>query len=61
MYGEVNAAKAMKDTAETVFMQPICSPRKYYKFWTEQQISDCETMVDTSNGFNDGQLNIKLV
>ena len=40
VYGAENAAKAMKDMAEPVFMKPVRPPRKYYKFWSDQQISD---------------------
>ena len=47
--------------AEPVFMRPVRPPRKYYKFWTEQKISDSEPMVETSDRFTDGQLKIKLV
>ena len=61
MYGAANAAKAMKDMAEPIFVRPICPPRKYYKFQTEQQILDRKPMVETSNRFTDGQLNTKLV
>ena len=57
----VNATKAMKDMAEPVFTQTIRPPRKYYEFWTDQQILDREPMVETSDRFTDGQLNTKLV
>ena len=40
VYGAANAAEAMKDMAEPIFTQPIRSPRKYYEFRTDQQISD---------------------
>ena len=30
VYGSVNAAKAMKDMAESVFTQPVRPPRNYY-------------------------------
>ena len=60
MYGAENAAKVIKDMAEPVFTQPISPPRKYYKFWTDQQISDREPMVETSDRFTNGQLNTKL-
>ena len=36
VYGSANAAKAMKDTAEPVFTQPVLLPSNYYKFWTDQ-------------------------
>ena len=61
VYGAVNSEKAMKDMTELVFMGPVCPPRNYYKFRTEQNISDCEPMVQTNDRFTDGQLNIKLV
>ena len=61
VYGAANVAKAMKDMAEPVFMQPVRPPRKYYEFRIDQQISDREPMVKTSDRFTDGQLNIKLV
>ena len=48
VYGAANAAKVMKDMAEPVFLQPVRPPRKYYKFLTEQQISDHEPMADTA-------------
>ena len=48
VYGAANAAKLMKDMAEPVFLQPVRPPRKYYKFLTEQQISDHEPMADTA-------------
>ena len=40
VYGAENSAKAMKDMAEPIFMQPVSPPRKYYEFHTDQQISD---------------------
>ena len=61
VYGATNAAKAMQDMAEPVFTHPICSPRKYYEFRIDQQISGREPMVETSDQFTDGQLNTKLV
>ena len=61
VYGEANAAKAMKDMAEPDFVRPICTPRKYYKFQTEQHISDRKPMVDTSDWFTNRQINTKLV
>ena len=42
-------------------MRPELPPRKYYKFRMEQQISERETMVDTSDRFTNGHLNINLV
>ena len=51
VYGAANAAKEMKDMEEPVFMRPVRSSSKYYKFWTEQQISDHNPMVNTSNWF----------
>ena len=61
MYCAANAAKAMRDIEEPVFTQPIRPPRKYYEFRKDQQISDQEPMVETSDRFTDGQLNTKLV
>ena len=61
MYGAENSAKAMKDMVEPIFMQPVSPPRKYYEFHTDQQISDREPMVETSDRFTDGHLNTKLV
>ena len=61
VYGAANTAKAMKDMAGPVFTNPVRPPRKYYVFWTDQRISDQERMVETSERFNDGQLNTKLV
>ena len=60
VYGAVNTTKAMKDTAEPVFTQPVLPQRKYYKFRTDQQISDQEPMVETSDRFTKGHLNTKL-
>ena len=54
VYGAVNTTKAMKDTAEPVFTQPVLPQRKYYKFRTDQQISDQEPMVETSDCFTYG-------
>ena len=42
-------------------MRLVSPPRKYYKFRTEQQISDCEPMFKTRNRFTNRQINIKLV
>ena len=61
VYGDANAAKAMKYMTEYVFTQPVRPPRKYYKFRTDQQISNREPMVKTSDWFTNGQLNTKLV
>ena len=60
VYGAENAAKAIKDMAEPVFTKPVSPPRKYYKFRTDQQISDREPMVKTSDRFTDRHLNTKL-
>ena len=60
VYGSANTAKVMKEMSEPVFLQPVCPPRKYYKFRTEQQISDREPMADTNDRFTDVQLKIKL-
>ena len=61
VYGSAKNAKAMKGMAEPVFVRTVSPPRKYYKFWMEHHISDQETMVETSNQFTDGKMNIKLV
>ena len=61
MYGAANSVKAMKDMAEPVFTQPVHTPRKYYEFRTNQQISDQEPMVKTSDRFTNEHLNTKLV
>ena len=60
MYEAANATKSMKDMAEPVFMQPVRPTRKYYNFWTEQQISNQDPMVETRDQFTDGQMNTKL-
>ena len=49
LYGAANAEKATKDMAKPVFMRPVRPPRKYYKFQTQQQISDCEPIAETSD------------
>ena len=51
----------MKDMAEPVFVWFICPSRKYYKFRTDQQISDCASIVETSDRFTNGQLNTKIL
>ena len=61
VYEASNAAKAMKDMEEPVFTHPIRPPRNYYKFRMDQQISDQEPMVETSDRFTNGQLNTKIV
>ena len=46
--------------AEPVLIQPVNPPRKYYKFRTDQQISDQEAVVKTSDRLTNVQLNTKL-
>ena len=61
VYGAANAAKAMKYMAEPVFMHPVLTQSKYYAFHTDQNISDQEPMVKTSDRFTDVRLNTKFV
>ena len=61
VYGAENAAKAIKDMAEPVFTKPVSPPRKYYKFRTDQQISDREPVFKISDRFTGRQLDTKLV
>ena len=61
VYGAANSAKAMKDMAEPVFTHPVRPPRKYYEFLDRPEDFGPIPMIETSDQFNNGQLNTKLV